>query len=349
MTFAEFFFKKVWNRSGEVFHGPLRFPGERGSACPAAPANFWIPVMRKLLFWLAVLCLWAAVAQAEPCPVADVQTYVLQTAAFVQHADAEKAAARLQDKGEAAYVATNSCGLFVVRSGCHASRAEARQAAARLQDEGLVDSFLIVKTRAPEVPGDRSAPEVPAAADPPAEEGLVAAPTTGETAAKSETSEPGENGAEEAVTSQATVGSHVAGVLEMMARHPVGPKSLGFRVAQIALDFLGVKYHWGGMSRETGMDCSGFVKTVYALCGIELPRTSAEQFRQGQAVDLEEMAAGDLVFFGRNHRVNHVGIYLGEGKFIHAPRARETIRISSLEERSALRRFLGARRLLFDQ
>jgi cell wall-associated NlpC family hydrolase len=97
------------------------------------------------------------------------------------------------------------------------------------------------------------------------------------------------------------------------------------------------------------MDCSGFVKAVYALCGIDLPRTSSDQYRQGRPVDRSELTAGDLVFFGFNQRVNHVGIYLGEGKFIHAPRTRETIRIASLEEQSALRRFLGARRLLSDE
>jgi cell wall-associated NlpC family hydrolase len=305
--------------------------------------------MRKSFFLMVFFCLLAAVAQAEPDPAADMQVYVLQTAAFARRTDAEQAVARLQDKGTAAYVATNSRGLFVVRSGSHASRAEARQAAARLQAEGMVDSFLIVKTRTPEVPGDLSAPEAPVVAGTPAEAADAETPAAGETAAGSETQAAAENGAVEAAVPQATVGSQVKDVLEMMARHPVGPKSLGFRVAQIALDFLGVKYRWGGMSRETGMDCSGFVKTVYALCGIELPRTSAEQFRQGRAVDPGELAAGDLVFFGRNHRVNHVGIYLGEGKFIHAPRPRETIRISSLEERSALRRFLGARRLLFDR
>lgn len=176
-----------------------------------------------------------------------------------------------------------------------------------------------------------------------------AAPAADDIAVISENPALGGTGVEDAVAPEATVGSQVADALEIMAKHPLTPKSLGFRVAQIALDFLGVKYRWGGMSRETGMDCSGFVKTVYSLCGIDLPRTSAEQYRQGQAVGPGELAAGDLVFFGRNHRVNHVGIYLGEGKFIHAPRTRETIRISSLEERSALRRFLGARRLLLEE
>jgi hypothetical protein len=176
-----------------------------------------------------------------------------------------------------------------------------------------------------------------------------AAPVVDETAVGNEPPASVETGAEDAVAPHAIVGSQVADLLEIMARHPLSPKGLGCRAAQIALDFLGVKYRWGGMSRETGMDCSGFVKSVYALCGVDLPRTSAEQFRQGQAVAPGELSAGDLVFFGRNHRVRHVGIYLGEGKFIHAPQSRETIRISSLEERSALRGFLGARRLLFDQ
>jgi hypothetical protein len=176
-----------------------------------------------------------------------------------------------------------------------------------------------------------------------------ATPAADEMVVRGEDQAPLEIVAEDSVASEVTVGSPVADILEVLARHPLSPKGLGFRAAQIALDFLGVKYRWGGMSRETGMDCSGFVKSVYALCGVDLPRTSAEQYRKGLAVDSGELVAGDLVFFGRNHRVNHVGIYLGDGKFIHAPRSRETIKISSLEERSALRRFLGARRLLFDE
>jgi cell wall-associated NlpC family hydrolase len=143
------------------------------------------------------------------------------------------------------------------------------------------------------------------------------------------------------------LGVRVAAALDALSKHPLSPKGMGFRVAQIALDFLGVKYLWGGMSAEMGMDCSGFVKTVYALCGIDLPRTSAEQYRQGAPVERSELHVGDLVFFGQD-QVNHVGIYLGEGKFIHAPQPKETIRITSLEEVSGRHKFLGARRLLFD-
>jgi cell wall-associated NlpC family hydrolase len=174
-------------------------------------------------------------------------------------------------------------------------------------------------------------------------------PATGEMPEVSEESQAAEFDGGDPSGRETTVGSKVASALEIIAKHPLSPKSLGFQAAQVALDFLGVKYRWGGTSREQGMDCSGFVKAVYALCGIDLPRTSSDQYRQGRPVDRSELTAGDLVFFGFNQRVNHVGIYLGEGKFIHAPRTRETIRIASLEEQSALRRFLGARRLLSDE
>lgn len=143
------------------------------------------------------------------------------------------------------------------------------------------------------------------------------------------------------------LGVRVAAALDALTSHPLGPKGLGFRAALIALDFIGVNYLWGGMSAEKGMDCSGFVKTVYALCGMDLPRTSAEQYRQGAPVNQSELHAGDLVFFGQD-QVNHVGIYLGEGKFIHAPQPKETIKIASLKEVSGRQKFLGARRILFD-
>jgi cell wall-associated NlpC family hydrolase len=94
-----------------------------------------------------------------------------------------------------------------------------------------------------------------------------------------------------------------------------------------------------------GMDCSGFVRAVFSLCGVTIPRTSAEQFRTGREVERSELVDGDLLLLGSYPaRVNHVGIYVGGGKFVHAPRRGEEIRISSIDEEYFARRFVGARR-----
>ena len=99
-----------------------------------------------------------------------------------------------------------------------------------------------------------------------------------------------------------------------------------------AFSLLGTPYRWGGTSPERGFDCSGLVGYVYRTAlGIELPRVSRDQARAGSLVDRAAMAAGDLVFFGRRGRVDHVGIYIGEGKFVHAPSRGKDVMVSSLD------------------
>lgn len=120
---------------------------------------------------------------------------------------------------------------------------------------------------------------------------------------------------------------------------------MGIVAARTAERFVGIPYRWGGNNVAEGMDCSGFVRAVYNLCGVNIPRTSREQFRVGENVVRSSLKDGDLVFFGDSERdINHVGIYVGNGKFVHAPRSRENIKISSLEENYFSRRFVGARR-----
>jgi hypothetical protein len=109
--------------------------------------------------------------------------------------------------------------------------------------------------------------------------------------------------------------------------------------------FIGTPYKWGGASPTRGFDCSGLTQTVYRLNGLELPRNACSQFQAGTPVSRESLQKGDLVFFatGQSRRVTHVGVYTGQGKFIHAPGRGKSIRTASLNNSYFKKRFLGAR------
>jgi len=117
-------------------------------------------------------------------------------------------------------------------------------------------------------------------------------------------------------------------------------------VLQRALALLGTPYRWGGTSPD-GFDCSGLVGYVFRnALGIELPRVSREMAKSGQLVaDRTKLAEGDLVFFGKSGQVDHVGIYLGNGRFVHAPRTGRDVTVSSLESGYWSDKFIQARRV----
>ena len=108
--------------------------------------------------------------------------------------------------------------------------------------------------------------------------------------------------------------------------------------------FLGVPYRWGGEDRG-GFDCSGLTMVSYRLNGLDLPRNSRAQFDAGRPVARQTLQRGDLVFFATQggRRVTHVGMYIGNDQFIHAPRAGQTVRVASLSNSYFNRTFVGAR------
>ncbi|MGE4369185.1 MAG: C40 family peptidase [Burkholderiaceae bacterium] len=119
-------------------------------------------------------------------------------------------------------------------------------------------------------------------------------------------------------------------------------------LASTALSVLGIKYRFGGEAPSTGFDCSGLV--IYAAeksLGLKLPRKSRDIAREGIAVKNHELKKGDLVFFNtRGHRFSHVGIYLGNRKFVHAPRSGSVVRIEDMDIGYWKKRYNGARRLV---
>ena len=128
---------------------------------------------------------------------------------------------------------------------------------------------------------------------------------------------------------------------------PVVPHhSLRKKIVNTAGRFIGTPYRWGGQSIKKGFDCSGLTMTVYRLNGLDLPRNSRAQFRAGKPIARSALQAGDLVFFATDgrKRVSHVGIYCGDGRFIHAPGKGKKIRFSNLSNNYYSRRYMGARR-----
>ena len=115
-----------------------------------------------------------------------------------------------------------------------------------------------------------------------------------------------------------------------------------------ALDLIGIRYRWGGTSPESGLDCSGLVRYVFQqVTGVTLPRTAKEMSRLGDKVALPDLKPGDLVFFNtRRFAFSHVGIYLGDNHFIHAPRRGREVEVATIDGSYWQQRFNGARRLI---
>jgi cell wall-associated NlpC family hydrolase len=114
-----------------------------------------------------------------------------------------------------------------------------------------------------------------------------------------------------------------------------------------ALGAIGIRYKLGGNTPENGLDCSGFVRYVYKTAvGAELPRTSQEISKVGEQIEENELRPGDLVFYNTLRRgFSHVGIYLGDNKFIHSPSAGGQVRVESMDIAYWKKRFNGARRI----
>ncbi len=114
------------------------------------------------------------------------------------------------------------------------------------------------------------------------------------------------------------------------------------------LELVGINYRHGGTDPDSGLDCSGFVQLVFKdAAGLLLPRTAKEQSEVGNVVDRKELKAGDLVFFNTMRRAfSHVGIYLGDNRFMHAPRTGAEIRVEDMSQSYWVKRYNGARRVV---
>ncbi len=127
-----------------------------------------------------------------------------------------------------------------------------------------------------------------------------------------------------------------------------GEAYLRDEIVSTAESFIGVPYSWGGTSLEQGFDCSGLTMAVYELNGLKLPRSSKDQFAAGSPISRSQLSKGDLVFFATSQgkKITHVGIYAGDGRFIHAPGKDKRIRYDSLLNGYFKSHFMGARTYL---
>src|SRR5215471_17136939 len=119
-------------------------------------------------------------------------------------------------------------------------------------------------------------------------------------------------------------------------------------LSSFALELIGIRYKWGGNTPATGLDCSGLVRYVFQkVTGVTLPRTAKEMSRIGEQVSVPDLQPGDLVFFDtRRFAFSHVGIYLGDNRFVHAPRRGREVEVATIDRSYWQKRFDGARRLI---
>lgn len=273
-------------------------------------------MLLRTLFILVLCILFSRPAPAAKSTSITRMGHAIQMGAFADVKNAERFAARLQSKGIEAFYFRKDNGVYAVRFGDFPSREKARAVANRLVADRLIDSYYI----APPNEIVFSRPREPGWQKPEPEE--IRSPQ--------ESKPP--------VAPKETQGKP----LQKSAKNE---KDMGAIAARTAERFVGIPYRWGGDNVVDGMDCSGFVRAVYNLCGLSIPRTSRDQYRAGGPVTKDELQDGDLVFFGSSEEsINHVGIYVGNGRFVHAPRRGEDIRVTSVGESYFERRFIGARR-----
>lgn len=144
------------------------------------------------------------------------------------------------------------------------------------------------------------------------------------------------------------MGGAMLAVLVLVARAEERPAATPSDIVVQALSLLGTPYRFGGNSPDAGFDCSGLVRHVFAsVLNWELPRRADEISGVGQPVARAELQPGDLVFFNTLRRAfSHVAIYIGEGRFVHAPAKNGRVRIEALDDRYWATRFNGARRVI---
>jgi len=126
----------------------------------------------------------------------------------------------------------------------------------------------------------------------------------------------------------------------------IADEAVGGAIADVAMGMVGTRYLYGGTDPLEGFDCSGLVYYTYTSNGQAVPRTSRDQFDAASKISLAEAAEGDLVFFRDQEKLSHVGIYLGDGRFVHAPANGQNVAVGSLDSHYYREHLVAVGRLL---
>ena len=126
----------------------------------------------------------------------------------------------------------------------------------------------------------------------------------------------------------------------------IADEAVGGAIAEVAMGMVGTRYRYGGTDPIEGFDCSGLVYYSYGQAGYEVPRTSHELFRAVRKISVGEADPGDLMFFQDQTKLSHVGIYLGDGRFVHAPASGENVTVATLASPYYLEHLVAVGRLL---
>lgn len=147
-------------------------------------------------------------------------------------------------------------------------------------------------------------------------------------------------------------GSRVAPAAEaprrMTVEARVADEAVGGAIADVAMGMVGTRYRFGGMDPLEGFDCSGLVYYAYGQAGYRVPRTSQELFRAARKISVGDADPGDLMFFQDQTKLSHVGIYLGDGLFVHAPASGQNVAVASLDSPYYREHLVAVGRLLPD-
>jgi cell wall-associated NlpC family hydrolase len=273
---------------------------------------------RAFLIFLLILTVVLPALAAKSTGLSRIG-YAIQMGAFSDVKNAERFTARLQAKGLDAFYFRRDNGFYAVRFGDFPNKDKARAVANKLVADRLIDTYYlappneIVFYKPQGLGWQKQRPDE------------IKAPSEKLRTDKTKPAEP-----QDAPPPKASAKID---------------QDMGSIAARTAERFVGIPYRWGGENVVDGMDCSGFVRAVYNLCGLSIPRTSRDQFKAGDPIIKDDLRDGDLVFFGSSEdSINHVGIYVGNHKFVHAPRRGEEIRVTSVDESYFEKRFIGARR-----
>jgi cell wall-associated NlpC family hydrolase len=126
----------------------------------------------------------------------------------------------------------------------------------------------------------------------------------------------------------------------------MGDAAVGGAIAEVAMGMVGTRYLYGGTDPIEGFDCSGLVYYAYEQAGYRVPRTSQELFRAARKISIGDADPGDLMFFQDQTKLSHVGIYLGHGRFVHAPASGKNVAVGSLESAYYQEHLVAVGRLL---